>query len=470
MSSLLKKALACAWLVASLAAVTRAQAALQDGSGESSVFIQDRGGFARINPTDKSIDLGYLRDFGDERWFFGVNAKGKANNNFASLFSGRTPSTEAELGFTLGKRFLAVDADIDIINRCVKETVAGIKASPTRLTPKGREQFVEQSAAGRAPDLLKEFTKTRRDELKREYFKRAKADGASDTVAELYAAELADNKVRDEAESLNAKASTRAREEAEQKLAQTGGVDQSVANLKPDELTSRAQALCATEEPRLIRRIDPDWLVLHVTYNRATYKLLNTGGAFADQVRKQNFDGFSATVGYNALVTLDDVKALREQRAAIRTARLNYTDLPEAEGPAPESKGSVILGFSLGVKRTNNADDLKSTDIEDQIFTSSSEGTQRSAIAKQTVLRGEYKEYIAVPLNTDVVWYPGRFRSRIAFDFFTRSDLGKTGREFVPGFGVFLTKEGKPTKVIGGISLAYDDGKARLGLVSGFHF
>jgi len=469
MTSTLKKALACAWLVASLAAVTCAQAALQEASGESSVFIQDRGGFAHINPTDKSIDIGYLRDFGDERWFFGVDAKGKASNNFASLFSGRTPSPEAQLGFTLGKRFLAVDSDFEIINRCARATAAEIIKDPPKLTPKEREKFIGEFKASRVPELLKEFTKSRKDKIRQERFEKAKADGASDIVAEMYAEQLAEKQVKDEAEAIAAEADKRAKEEAEKKLAETGGVNPQTANLTPSEADVVAKALCAVEEPDLIKRVDPDWLVFRVTYTRASYKLLNTGGAFADQVKKQNFDGFSATVGYNALITLDNVKALREQRAALRAARRKSMDLPEAE-TAQESKGSVILGVSLGVKRTNNADDLKSTDIEDQIFTSSSGTTQRSALAKQTVLRGDYKEYIAVPLNTDVVWYPGRFRSRIGFDFFTRSDLGKTGREFVPGFGVFLTKEGKPTKVVGGISIAYDDGKARLGLVSGFHF
>ncbi|MCA1618064.1 MAG: hypothetical protein LC795_01870 [Acidobacteria bacterium] len=464
----LKRALACSSLVALLAAVTCAQSALQDASGESSVFIKDGGGFARINPTDKSIDIGFLRDRGDERWYFGLDAKGKAGGNFASLFSGRTPAPEARLGFTLGKRFVAVDSDFRTIQKCAKTTAPELLANPPKLTPEGREQFVEKLKASRAPELLKEITQTRRDEIKQELLKRAKEDGASATVAELYAEQLADKRVAAEAETLAKKADERAEEEAKNKLAASGGLDPNAGPLDPAGADVLAKALCAAEDPNLIRRLDPDWLAFRFEYTRASYKLLNTGGAFADQIRKQNFDGFSATVAYNALITLDSVKELRKQREALRAARRNNLDPPELT--PRESKGSVILGISLGVKRANNIDDLKSTDVEDQIFTSSSETTQRSAFAKQTVLRGDYKEYIAVPLNTDVVWYPGRFRSRIAFDFFTRSNLGSTDRKFVPGAGVFLTKEGKPTKVVGGISLAYDDGKARLGLVSGFHF
>jgi hypothetical protein len=178
---------------------------------------------------------------------------------------------------------------------------------------------------------------------------------------------------------------------------------------------------------------------------------------------------FLATVAYNALITLDDVGELREQRTALREARLNNQPPPK-EKPLGESKGSMILGLSLGVKRTNNADDLKSVELEDQAFTSASGTTQRRSVSKQTVLRGEYDEYLAVPLNTDLVVYPGTFRGRIAIDFFTRSNLGKTNREFVPGVGLFITQEGKPTKVVGGLSFAYDDGKARVGLVGGFHF
>lgn len=59
----------------------------------------------RVNPTDKSIDFGYLRDRGDERWHFGLDLKGKASGTFASLFSGATPRPRASRGSPSARGF-----------------------------------------------------------------------------------------------------------------------------------------------------------------------------------------------------------------------------------------------------------------------------------------------------------------------------------------------------------------------------
>ena len=469
MRNLLKRVLGTAAVVVLLVAPAYAQSALQDGKGESSVFIKDGGGFARINPTDKSIDFGYLRDRGDERWYFGLDAKGKTSGSFASLFSGGTPAPGGEFGFTLGKRFLIADSDDEVIRGCVAETAPGLTSTRPKLATEAERAFIAEFKKTRAPEILKELTGKRTEEIKQSLFKEAKAEGASDSLANKYAESLVKSRLEAEAVDIAGEADRRAEGEAEKKLEELGATNPSAKKMSREEAEQVARGLCLREEPKLQRRLGVDWLSFRASYSRAQYKLLNEAGAFADQVRKQNFDGYSATVAYNMLLTFDDVKELKRRREALRYARL-HNQPPPKEEPLGESKGSMILGVSFGVKRTNNSDDLKSVEVEDQVFTSASGTTQRRSLSKQTVLRGAYDEYIAVPLNTDVVIYPGMFRGRIAFDFFTRSNLGKTNREFVPGAGLFITKEGQPTKVIGGISFAYDDGKARVGLVGGFHF
>lgn len=455
MRNTLTRTLACAALALSLTALARAQSAFVDAKGESSIFIKEGGGFARINATDKSIELGYLRDRGDERPYFGFSVKGKASGDFASLFNGGTPSPEAEVGFTVGKRFfLLAESDKAITDRCMALMEKDLLADFPKLVEGAKKEFVEARKAARVERLKKSLAA----EIKAALVREAVARGVPEDVA------------KDAAESMSAKlveaAATRTAEE--QLKAEADALHPAtVEKMARDKANDDASILCVQEDPALVQR-SVDWIAFRVAYNRASYKLLNEAGGFDEQVRKQSFDGFSATLGFNTLITLDDVGRLKAQRAALGDAR--RADRRAPKETAQESKGAMIVGVSIGVRRKNNADDLKSVEIEDQSFTSASGTTQRRALSKQTVLRGEYKEFTSVPLNTDVVWYPGALQSRLAIDFFTRSDLSKTGRDFRPGVGVFITEQGKPTKVVGGISFSYDDGKGKIGLVGGFHF
>ncbi|HEY0100019.1 MAG TPA: hypothetical protein VGB76_13805 [Pyrinomonadaceae bacterium] len=316
-------------IVLSCCTGAHAQTAFQDASGESSIFIQDRGGFSRINVGDKSISLGYLLDSGDDSPFFGFELSGKRAGDFASIFSGSVPGNEAKINVSFGKRF-------------------------------------------------------------------------------LYA--------------------------------------------KPPTPANAGQISTS--------RITLDWLTFQAGYKRSRYKLFTADPTFANQVRKQNFDGYTATLGYNALINLT--------RSDDKTDA--STDAADSAAGDISTPSSMIVGVSLGVQRRNNADDLDTVDVEDEVFSATSGTTERRVLSKQQALSGEYKVSTAVPLNADVVIFPGRFKGRIALDIFARSNLGEGGRNFVPGVGLFFTKKGAPTKVLGGLSISARDGKAQVGLVAGFHF
>jgi hypothetical protein len=181
-----------------------------------------------------------------------------------------------------------------------------------------------------------------------------------------------------------------------------------------------------------------DWITLRTGYRRARYKILSEDSVFADQVRKKNFDGFSTLLSYNALFR--------------------------------NSNGPILFGASTGAERRNNIDDLDEVEVNDQVFTSSDGSTQRSVIASQKAFTGVYKESTAIPIYTDLVWFPKQFESRIGLNAFTRSNVGKGNKNFEPGIGLFFTQEGSPTRVLGGISISARDGKARVGLVAGYNF
>lgn len=474
---MLKNLAACVALAAGLTSAAHAQqSAFQDAGGESSIYLREGGGYARVNPTDKSVQVGFLRDTGGSKPWFGLDFTGKASGGFAALFNGGTPSPEAEVGLTLGKRFLTMRSDAAILSECINQTVLELQnINLDTLILQARKDFIDR----RIFEITQEL-QAARDEVDVQKL-------TIETWNELFAAEKAKDKDLPDAVAagiataatpkaveakLAAKKLTNVAERAEAQArleAESDAGKAEIRDLALDSAKGEASNLCAEESPDLEREAY-DWLSFRASYKRASYKLLNESAAFADQVRKQSFDGFSAKFAYNRMITLDDLSGERSRRIARRAARRENRPELERETEKVRSRGAVILGASLGVERRNNSDDLKSVDLEDQPFTSSSGTTQRRAISKQTVFRGEYKEFIAVPLNTDIVWFPGRFSSRIAVDIFTRSNLGETNRKFVPGVGLFLTKEKSPTKVVGGLSFSVDDGKGKVGLVGGFHF
>jgi len=185
-------------------------------------------------------------------------------------------------------------------------------------------------------------------------------------------------------------------------------------------------------------KLTDDWLTLQVGYHRARYKIFSGSNTFSNQVRKQNFDGYSVRLAYNALFR--------------------------------NSHGPIIVGVSGGPERRNNTDDLDEVEINDQLSSTTSGTTQRTVAVHQNVLSGVYKETTAVPINTDVVWFPKQFESRIGLNFFTRSNIGQGDKRIEPGFGLFFTKDKAPTRVLGGISVSVRDGKGRVGLIAGFNF
>lgn len=185
-------------------------------------------------------------------------------------------------------------------------------------------------------------------------------------------------------------------------------------------------------------RLTSDWLTFNVGYRRASYKLLAEGETFANQVRKQKFDGFSAIVAYNALFK--------------------------------SKRGPWLFGISGGAERRNNIDDLDEVEVNDEVFTSADGTTQRSVVSSQTAFRGTFEKAIAAPINTDLIFFPKKFESTLGLSFFTRSNVGAGNKRIEPGVGVFFTKKGAPTKVIGGLSFSVRDGKGRFGLIAGYNF
>jgi hypothetical protein len=131
---------------------------------------------------------------------------------------------------------------------------------------------------------------------------------------------------------------------------------------------------------------------------------------------------------------------------------------------------NILVGGSAGIKRSNNAGDL--TEIEVRDFTTMTSGpTIREVGRTRKALRGDFREFTSAFVNTDFAWFPRAVKRQVGINLFTRSSLAGEEKGFRPGVGLFFSKEGEPTKVIGGVSVSLDNNqKINVSLVAGFNF
>lgn len=182
------------------------------------------------------------------------------------------------------------------------------------------------------------------------------------------------------------------------------------------------------------RSVPYDRLTLQLSYAYKQYSLFNPTATFEKQIFKKNFHNPSAALNYSILLN-----------------------------------GSNLLGASVGIGRTNNSNDLTGVDVRD-INSATFSNTVREVVRTRQVLRGDFKQSTSVFLNTDYVIYPRSTFSRVGLDFYTRSVFTGIDKGFHPGIGVFLSEKGAPTRVLGGVTISYDEGKATVALIAGFNF
>lgn len=182
------------------------------------------------------------------------------------------------------------------------------------------------------------------------------------------------------------------------------------------------------------RSMPYDRLVLQLGYGYKQYKLFDESAVFDKQIVKKGFHNPSIALTYSALLN-----------------------------------GSTLLGASFGVGRSNNSSDLTEVDVRD-INSATFNNTVREVVESDQVLRGDFKQSTSAFLNTDYIIYPQKAFSRIGIDFYSRSVLTGIDKGVSPGIGLFLSEKGAPTKVLGGVSVSYKDGKASVALVAGFSF
>lgn len=178
-----------------------------------------------------------------------------------------------------------------------------------------------------------------------------------------------------------------------------------------------------------------DWLLLDIGYSRSGFNLATEGQAVSSA---RYFDRYRIMPAYNALIN-----------------------------------GRVLLGVTAGVERRNTLDLLQNATFQSALVAPS--GTN-SVVKTKTGFYGNYQQYTAAPVYTDMLFIlpekiklPG-FDHQVGIDAFTRSDIAGFRRSVDGGVGVFLTKKGEPTKVLGGLSATWNEGKIRIAITAGFNF
>lgn len=175
-----------------------------------------------------------------------------------------------------------------------------------------------------------------------------------------------------------------------------------------------------------------DWAIVNITYTGSTFYTVPNSSTTT--TIKQQFNGITILPTYNAFLNAPGV--------------------------------NLLLGLAAGINRTNNVGSLKSVTVNTPVSSSSSGAT---VVQQQSAYLGAYATAIGAPLYSDIVMIPKKL-PWIAFDAFTRSNLAAANRYGEGGLGIFLAQPGKPTNVLGGISLGWKNGARTIALVGGWCF
>jgi hypothetical protein len=193
-----------------------------------------------------------------------------------------------------------------------------------------------------------------------------------------------------------------------------------------------------SKDPLTPSRVTDDWLLVDAGYGRSYFNLQADPNVAES---KRYFDRYRLLADYNAIL--------------------------------PVSTVNVLIGIAAGAERRNNLDNLTQVTFQSAVFAVPA-GSQTSTVKTAAGYYGDYRQYVAAPIYTDILLlpttWPDVLGARLGLDFYTRSDIAAFNRYVEPGVGIFLTKKDAPTKVYGGISAGVKNGKGSVALIAGYAF
>jgi len=185
---------------------------------------------------------------------------------------------------------------------------------------------------------------------------------------------------------------------------------------------------------RLIRLF---WTTLQVGYTRSNYSLYDANKTVGNRAFEGSKDLPATTLYYNALL-----------------------------------RGNFLLGASAGWSRVTNYGDLTKVKVTETTVIDTNGSTTTTSAKTIEARSGALTVAGQWALNTDLLWVPDATKSRIGLDLLTRTTVNGGDTRISPGIGVFVLKDGAPTKIIGGLTIQYDpdDHKTKVGLAVGYPF
>jgi hypothetical protein len=181
-----------------------------------------------------------------------------------------------------------------------------------------------------------------------------------------------------------------------------------------------------------------DWWAFQFTYTRSATNIVTDA---MTQPQKRTFDGVKGILTYNGYKTT--------------------------------TKGVTFLGgFSAGVSKNNNLADLTAVTINTTALQSADGVTPAfQAVKSDSGYMGMYRTYIGAPIYSDLALLPHpKPIEWLSLDLFTRSNAAHFDRYVEGGVGLFIAEPGAPTKILGGITLAWNNGVPTWGIVAGWAF
>lgn len=169
------------------------------------------------------------------------------------------------------------------------------------------------------------------------------------------------------------------------------------------------------------------WFIINGSLNGYKFKRFINEPIFSDQIIKESFTGYSFNIG------------------------LNYWN-------ANVSHNNFLAGLTIGIKQTNNFDDLiESTREDKQTITDISSNTIREITMKETVYQGNYNEYMVVPINLDVFFAPHNFKN-LSISLFSSVEISEENKPMTRiGTGFYILNNSNIFNPVGGISFTYKD-------------
>ena len=103
------------------------------------------------------------------------------------------------------------------------------------------------------------------------------------------------------------------------------------------------------------------------------------------------------------------------------------------------------------------------------INTTTAQSGTVSIVSQQSAFQGAYKVSTGVPIYSDFAIIPPK-AEWISVDIFERANVVPTNGYAEGGVGVYLAEPKKPTKVLGGVSIDWKNGKSEIAIVAGWSF